>query len=461
MKMKSTLRMMLTGVCCAICCNGMMSATTADARAVRSDAVRTLSQMLTQNRQEKNRRAASSAKALPGRILKYDWQNGSWGAATVIMRDYTPEGRLSRESETDAAGTVIRETVYTYDTDGNIKAEEESLWNDSRQMLMPATRTRYEYDTVVKDFCIKKVTETYNGAGWVAGTSEGCRVTRNGQGNVTEVVYSEDGKESEKLTMEYGADGKANRITGYEYEAGWKLASKYYDITWKETDGQLLMPYEEFGMFVSDGNRMENCTVETFDTDSGDANESMSKLTFAFQYTGDGSFTGAIDGMLEGMNINGSSVSNTVLEYGGAFVKITIKAHLGFMVDSLEMGMKTEYDAWHNCLTDMDYMMMDDYYDYEVYKKGEVTYSSQTGLPETYVVKELDYDSYDDEQPVTDSDFVNLEKYEFSEYDTSGITEVTSDCEDDGAIYDLSGHRIASPNAGQPYIKNGRKYIGK
>ena len=233
---------MLTGVCCAICCNGMMSATTADARAVRSDAVRTLSQMLTQHRQEKNRRAASSAKALPGRILKYDWQNGSWGPATVIMRDYTPEGRLSRESEADAAGTVIRETVYTYDTDGNIKAEEESLWNDSRQMLMPATRTGYEYDTVVKDFCIKKVTETYNGAGWVAGTSEGCRVTRNGQGNVTEVVYSEDGEETEKLTVEYGADGKASRITGYEYEAGWKLASKYYDITWKETDGQLLMP---------------------------------------------------------------------------------------------------------------------------------------------------------------------------------------------------------------------------
>ena len=121
---------------------------------------------------------------------------------------------------------------------------------------MPATRTGYEYDTVVKDFCIKKVTETYNGAGWVAGTSEGCRVTRNGQGNVTEVGYSR------------------------------KTASKYYDITWKETDGQLLMPYEEFGMFVSDGNRMQNCTVETFDTDSGDANESMSKLTLAFDKTG-------------------------------------------------------------------------------------------------------------------------------------------------------------------------------
>lgn len=261
--------------------------------------------------------------------------------------------------------------------------------------------------------------------------------------------------------MEYGSDGKANKITGYEFIDGWKLSSRCYDITWKETDGQLLMPYEEFGMFVSGGNSMKNCTVETFDADSGDENEWMSKLTFAFEYAGDGSFIGTIDGMLEGMNINGSSVSNTVLEYGGAFVKITIKAHLGFMVDSLEMGIKTEYDAWHNCLTDIDYMMMDGYYDYEVYKKGEVTYSSQTGLPETYVVKELDYDSYDDEQPVTDADFVNLEKYEFQEYATSGITEVTSDHGDNDVLYDLSGRRIASPHAGQPYIKNGRKYIGK
>lgn len=461
MKMKSTLRMMLTGACCAICCSGMMSATPADAQAARSKAVKTLTQMLTPGSKKNSKHYATSVKALPAKILKYDWQNGSWSAPTTIMRDYTPEGWLSLESEADATGTVIRETEYTYDMDGNISSVEESLWNDSRQMLMPSTRTRYKYDTVVKDFCIKKVTETYNGAGWLDGASEACRVTRNGQGNVTEVVYSENGEETEKLTMEYGADGKASRITGYEYEAGWKLASKYYDITWKETDGQLLMPYEEFGMFVSDGNRMENCTVETFDTDSGDANEWMSKLTFAFEYSGDGSFTGAIDGMLEGMNINGSSVSNTVLEYGGAFVKITIKANLGFMVDSLEIGMKTEYDEWHNCLTDMDYMMMDDYYDYEVYKKGEVTYSPQTGLPETYVVKELDYDSYDEEQPVTDSDFVNLEKYEFSEYSASGITGVTSDRENDGALYDLSGRRIASPNAGQPYIKNGRKYIGK
>lgn len=452
---------MLTGVCCAICCNGMMSATTADAQAVRSDAVRTFSQMLTQHRQEKNRRAASSAKALPGRILKYDWQNGSWGPATVIMRDYTPEGRLSRESEADAAGTVIRETVYTYDTDGNIKAEEESLWNDSRQMLMPAIRTRYEYDTVVKDFCIKKVTETYNGAGWVAGTSEGCRVTRNGQGNVTEVVYSEDGEESEKLTMEYGADGKANRITGYEYVDGWKLASRYYDITWKETNGQLLIPYDELGLFVRDGNLIEKCTIETFDTDSGAADESMSKLIFAFEYTDNGSYNGTINGMLEGMNINGSSISNMVLENGGMDMKIIVKANMGFIVDSLEMRLKTEYDAWHNCLTDMDYMMMDGYYDYEVYKKGDVTYSSQAGLPETYVVKELDYDSYDDEEPVTDADFVNLEKYEFQEYATSGITEVTTERRDDDVLYDLSGRRIARPNAGQPYIKNGRKYIGK
>lgn len=461
MKMKSTLRMMLTGVCCAICCNGMMSATTADAQAVRSDAVRTFSQMLTQHRQEKNRRAASSAKTLPGRILKYDWQNGSWGPATVIMRDYTPEGRLSRESEADAAGTVIRETVYTYDTDGNIKAEEESLWNDSRQMLMPAIRTRYEYDTVVKDFCIKKVTETYNGAGWVAGTSEGCRVTRNVQGNVTEVVYSEDGEESEKLTMEYGADGKANRITGYEYVDGWKLASRYYDITWKETNGQLLIPYDELGLFVRDGNLIEKCTIETFDTDSGAADESMSKLIFAFEYTDNGSYNGTINGMLEGMNINGSSISNMVLENGGMDMKIIVKANMGFIVDSLEMRLKTEYDAWHNCLTDMDYMMMDGYYDYEVYKKGAVTYSSQAGLPETYVVKELDYDSYDDEEPVTDADFVNLEKYEFQEYATSGMTEVMSDRGDNDVLYDLSGRRIASPNAGQPYIKNGRKYIGK
>ena len=461
MKMKSTLRMMLTGVCCAICCNGMMSATTADARAVRSDAVRTLSQMLTQHRQEKNRRAASSAKALPGRILKYDWQNGSWGAPTTIKRVYTPEGWLSLESEVNSEGEIIRETVYDYYMDGNLSLETESLWDENVQMLMPSTRTRYEYDPVVTNFCVSVIYERYGATGWVAKESESCKVTRNSAGNVTETIYSEMGKESDKLCIEYGADGKANRITGYEYVDGWKLASRYYDITWKETNGQLLIPYDELGLFVRDGNLIEKCTIETFDTDSGAADESMSKLIFAFEYTDNGSYNGTINGMLEGMNINGSSISNMVLENGGMDMKIIVKANMGFIVDSLEMRLKTEYDAWYNCLTDMDYMMMDGYYDYEVYKKGAVTYSSQAGLPETYVVKELDYDSYDDEEPVTDADFVNLEKYEFQEYATSGITEVTTERRDDDVLYDLSGRRIASPNAGQPYIKNGRKYIGK
>ncbi len=461
MKMKSTLRMMLMYVCCAICSNGMMSATPTDVQVAQSKAVRTLTQMLTPNRQENNKNYATSVKALPAKILKYDWQSGAWSAPTTVMRFYTPEGWLSLESEVNAEGAVVREITYDYDIDGNISSMEESLWNENVQMLMSETRTRYKYDPVVTDFCVSEIYEIYGVGGWKEKKSESCKVTRNSAGNVAEILYSENGKESHKLCMEYGVDGKANKITSYEFVNGWKLAGVYYDMAWKETNGQLLIPYDEFGLFVHNGNLIEKCTIETYDAESGDEDEWMSKLTFAFEYTDNGSYTGTINGMLEDMNINGSSVSNMVLENGGMDMKIIVKANMGFFVDSLEMRLKTEYDAWHNCLTDIDYMMMDDYYDYEVYKKGEVTYSSQTGLPETYVVKELDYDSYDDEQPVTDADFVNLGKYEFQEYATSGITEVTSDRGDNDVLYDLSGRRIASPHAGQPYIKNGRKYIGK
>lgn len=102
MKMKSTLRMMLMYVCCAICSNGMMSATPTDVQVAQSKAVRTLTQMLTPNRQENNKNYATSVKALPAKILKYDWQSGAWSAPTTVMRFYTPEGWLSLESEVNA-----------------------------------------------------------------------------------------------------------------------------------------------------------------------------------------------------------------------------------------------------------------------------------------------------------------------------------------------------------------------
>lgn len=462
MKMKFTLRMMLTGSCCAICYSGMMSATPADAQAARSKAVRTLTQMLTPDRQNKNRHTVSSVSALPAVIQKYDWLNDDWSMLSTIMRYYTPEGRISLESEVDVTETVIRETEYTYDMDGNISTEVESLWNESRQMLMPATRIRYEYDTVVKDFCIKKVTETYNGAGWLDGASETWRVTRNSDGNVTEVLYSENGKDTEKQCMEYGADGKANKITGYDYNGvSWELSSIMSDIEWLQTNGQLLISDEDFFFFMSGNNRIKRCVLEQYDSDWEGEDGMMDKLTFNLTYAENGSFTGTVDGAMEGMSVNGSTMSYTVLENGGHDYNFTLKMSMGFYSMSIETIWKTEYDAWHNCLTEIDCMKMDGEYDYEVYKKGEVTYSSTTGLPETYIVKELDYDSYDEEQPVTDADFVNVEKYEFSEYSASGITEVTSDRGDDDVLYDLSGCRIARPHTGQPYIKNGRKYIGK
>lgn len=462
MKMKFTLRMMLMGACCALCCGGMMSATPADAQAARSKAVRTLTQMLTPGSKENSKNYATSEKALPVKILKYDWEDGNWSTPTTIMRYYTPEGWLNLESEVNAEGTVVRETAYEYDIDGNISSVEESLWSDSRQMLMPSTRTRYEYDSVVTNFCISKVTETYNGAGWLDGASETWRVTRNSDGNVTEVLYSENGKDTEKQCMEYGADGKANKITGYDYNGvSWELSSIMSDIEWLQTNGQLLISDEDFFFFMSGNNRIKRCVLEQYDSDWEGEDGMMDKLTFNLTYAENGSFTGTVDGAMEGMSVNGSTMSYTVLENGGHDYNFTLKMSMGFYSMSMETIWKTEYDAWHNCLTEIDCMKMDGEYDYEVYKKGEVTYSSTTGLPETYIVKELDYDSYDEEQPVTDADFVNVEKYEFSEYSASGITEVTSDRGDDGVLYDLSGRRIASPNAGQPYIKNGRKYIGK
>lgn len=454
--------MMLTGACCAICCGGMMSATPADAHAARSKAVRTLTQMLTPGSNENGRHFVSSSKALPAKILKYDWQDGFWSTPTTIMRYYTPEGQVSLESEVNSEGTVVRETTYDYDIDGNISSEEESLWSDSRQMLMPSTRTRYKYDSVVKNFCIEKVTETYNGAGWLDGKSEAWSVTRNGQGNVTEVVYSKNSQETEKQCMEYGSDGKAIKITEYDRNgASWELSSIMNDIEWLETDGQLLISDEDSFLFTSGNNRIKRFGLEQYDSEWEGEDGVMDKLTFSLTYSENGSFTGTVDGKMEGMSVNGSTISYTVLENGGHEYNFSLKMRMGFYSMSIETIWKTEYDAWHNCLTDIDCMKMDGEYDYEVYKKGEVTYSSTTGLPETYIVKELDYDSYDEEQPVTDADFQNVEKYEFSEYATSSVEWITTDSEDDGSIYDLSGRRMVRPHTGQPYIKNGRKYIGK
>lgn len=458
MRTSFTVRLALLMAGYALCGSGIASASTPDtqaAKAAGAKAMATLTRLVGMDRHSAGRAADESARMLPGKILEYDWENEAWSQPKTILRTYTPDGLVKEESEINPETGVKTVTAYTYNQDGLPVLEVVTDVHVDQEVPVPVKRTTYEYDAVVKNFCVSKITEQYYNGAWTPDESEVYQVTRNADGNVTEIVYSENGHPDTSMRMEYGTDGKAVKISEYDYYDGeWELISVMSEIVWYETNGQLLEAVEDFGNFMTGANRIKKATQDIlYEEETG----GPTKMTIEVEYAENGAANASINGTMDGLNINGSTMTYTPLEYGGSDLSIVLNVRYGFMPIQTRIVNRLEFDAWHNKLLEKSGMSLMGDTEYDIYEKGEVTYSAQTGLPETYILKESEgtADSYSLEEEPTD--LVNKEKLEFSDYITSGIGAIAAETDGTVEFFDLNGLRVDRPANGI-YImrRNGR-----
>lgn len=453
MKKSITVGIALLMAACTMCAGVNASAANASIKAANAKGVAKLSRMMGLDRQAAKRvadngqvlRAPSASEAsadmLPGKILMSTWNSGSWSQPTTILRSYNPDGTVSHETETMVGSDVTVHRDYTYNEDGLPVSVEENESHGDALVLIPVKRTMYVYDAVVKDFCVSEVTEDYVNGQWIAGDSEIHTVTRNADGNVTEVVYTEDGVNDTSLRIAYGQDGKASKISYYDYSDNeWELNTVIRDIVWHETDGQFMEP-ENF--FMTGRNRISKCLVEVSDGEGDD------RFTLDMEYAADGSCRAAMDGIFEGIEVPGSSISFTMLKNGGNEYRFS----LNYGDEIMNTIYRYEYDARHNLLVYFDAcedISAFPYTEYYSYVKGEVYCNPETGLPMTYIVKSLPDDyGYEVSELYDEPDGLeNVVKYRYYDYVTSGIDDIITDSEAPVEYYDLNGLRVDRPAHG-------------
>lgn len=146
-------------------------------------------------------------------------------------------------------------------------------------------------------------------------------VTRNADGNIVKVVRAIlfDGvfDPSMEMNLEYGADGKINKIStkvlSYDYDAGsyvWLDGVSYTDIVWDCTDGQVVDC--EFEDLTSGNNRI--ASAHYVNNESGAEYDADITITYSGQ-----SYKMVLDGIVQGYENTTQTVEVAYTDANGSY----------------------------------------------------------------------------------------------------------------------------------------------
>ena len=382
---------------------------------------------------------------------------GSFGAsAQVITRgDFRPKHVNVVDKRYDNWTTT--DTAYVYNDKGKViekswgsaysSEKDEFAYNDNgyvETVTMTVTynggeemvdRQTYTYDPKLTWLCTSiEVGTLYNGD-WITDELPLRVITRNAKGDITCIEGITWNDYSQRVSIKYGADGKASEILVEDVEdEAYAPYMKYWDIEWLETDGQIL-PYEIFmpESFMT-SNRFSHAMMIGYDTDSGEPVTYAVNMAYDSDGRGYKMTFGPDDkdmwSVYRRTDDNGSFIFNSLFPVEDDDFTMINRMTEELVCDAygLPLSYKREdiYEANGVEVTEETEREL---------LKGVVEYDSATGCPMTYTVSENEGDSTVMEETAL---------YTFSEYTpVSGVKEVPA-FEDDGETryYDLQGRQV-------------------
>ncbi len=379
--------------------------------------------------------------------------SSSWGDMNVEKYTYNSDGSVNTMEETG------QKTVYTYDADGRVqKVEVYNVYNGANKLV---TVTEYEYDPIIKNFVVSETEYFYQGKTEpLYTTGNGTEITRNDAGNITKVrTYNvSNGSKSyddEQMTVEYGADGTAVKVT-YEKinenngQATSEIEEQWTDIKWDTTDGQILsMESDDINadMYFS-ANRVASATVTSEDFPSA--------ATFTATYDGDSYHSLLTMGDVKlreiTFNCNEKFAPREDIEeymsYTAEIFETEYDEENGqFVAEGTTTTKETnKADAFGFCIlneqTTTEHGNSGDKTTTES-KKTDVTYDDENGYP----VQAAKWEKDD-----SDKDYVPVSLYFFSDYvdvSPAAVTAIEAGSSDAPVEYfDLQGVRVSNPDSG-------------
>lgn len=384
----------------------------------------------------------------PGKIVSYYASGNSWYEDETTLITYYEDGYVKTETQ---QGIII--TAY-YDDMHRVSKMTAAMEDTPDQTLMTYT---FSYDPIVPNALVKTVV-SMSVMGTTMSETIGADVVRDAYGNITNVdIYDlpPTGKKEyeSKMTVEYGSDGKANKITTAYYDDGTvEYTQTYSDIVWENTDGQIFSTemnddsYES-GLFWG-ANRIKSCKVT--DDELPGVTLDVNATYHSSGYKTDVKMAG--ETML--------SIDYTKVDEYGSYdcveysVDIEINDKTGALEKEDEETETTTYrvDSYGLVLEETEHY---EYYEpgkqaETYYTIGHVDYNPEFGYPEEYWTEE----GYNDNAKH------KVDRMVFSDYEfyASGVRNVeASESESAAEYYDLHGVRVNNPGKGIYVMRRGGK----
>lgn len=390
-----------------------------------------------------------------------------WRPGTQILSEWDPESEewmYSAKYETtyDGVGRILTDLVTPLDLDGTPYEDEPAqrttyVYNEfgmpTSQLIEESDEngfTNYskkirEYDPQAHNVIVANTESMWWDDEWVdMGNCYRREVTRNSLGNVTEVtikvLYEGEYEATQKMTVEYGDDNKANRILTSELtydEDGnlyWQDQIEYKDIVWHHTNGQILT---EDGITTAE-NGIASCTVMD--------NDGENHVTV--DYPND---KGSFHSMLTYENGSVEVKYSVVDDYGSYnYMSTEIYKEEGeedYTYTETELYRKNEYGLETEIFmsaqeNDEPIMVME-------HTKGEIEQNLEYGYPETFTVQSFD--------PETE-EYSYIYKVDFSNYtDVTGVKGITADKSAPAEYYTIDGRRTNATAPGIYILRQGKK----
>lgn len=392
---------------------------------------------------KKNRKAeAATAIWRPGTQVLSEWdpETSAWMYSAKYETTYDAAGNILIDFVTPLApeGTPSEEepaqrTTYAYNEFGMPVSRLVETFADN--VFTNYTKQIREYDPKVHNVITANTESVWSKIEWLdKGNCYRRVVTRNSLGNVTEVVikvlYEGEYEATQKMTVEYGEDNKANRIVTSVLTSDdgvnmyWSDELEYKDIVWHHTNGQILtedITSAENGIascIVMDNDGENRVTVEYPD----EAGSFHSMLTYA---------NGSLD------------VKYTAVDNYGSYDYVTTEIYKeegeeDYSYSQIERLRKNEYG-----LDTEIYEAVSENGEPEMvlgWTKGTVETNAEHGYPNVFTVQSMDTET---------EEFVNMYKIDFSDYSNlTGVDGVKADEQAPVEYYTIDGRRTKATEPG-------------
>ncbi len=352
----------------------------------------------------------NAALWLPATEQTFEYMDGEWWDGSTYSYTYDKAGNML-ESVENYEGSLYR-TTKTYDANGMVLTSISETDEDGSGYIKDS-RTDKTYDPVVTDLVTANTVYLWDDveADWVIGGGNIWKrdVKRNEAGNVTDVnvltYFQGEYSESERTTLTYGADGKADAHSYAQLSTDWDPESEsriyvwvtptvYKNIEWENTDGQIV---KEFSALVLGNNRVRKADVYEGEELMGTFEATYEAGTTNFSYV-----VNSVDGM------ETTTHTYTVTDKNGSYTEEITETFDGEVMGS--EGLTVKFDDHGNIILEESYLEMEGEREIMGATRYVYTYGGPHGEVTEMLIEEYDFDlmDYAPMMKIVSSDFVNV-----------------------------------------------------